>query len=79
MFLKKRREKRPECPLCRGPMEEGAVMERGSGVRPQQVWVPAGGAPEPRPGELHASPRRGPLPVRALRCPSCGFLAFYAS
>ena len=77
MYLKRERAEQPRCPQCRGTLEEGAVMERGSTVRPQQVWIPTASA-LPQAAELQVTPRQAPRPVRTLRCSRCGFVASYA-
>lgn len=68
----------PTCPRCRGPMEEGYVLDLGnSNRRHQETWVE--GAPESSFWRGLKTEGRENLPVTTWRCRACGCLESYAN
>ena len=65
------------CSKCQKTMEEGHVPDIGRNSATQSVW--ARGPAEPR-GFFGGIRFKGKeqVPLTAYRCPSCGYVEFYA-
>ena len=67
----------PECPKCSTVMERGHIPDAAQGVVLESSWAP--GDPEARRYiggiKYHADEL---IPFIAYRCPSCGYVEFYA-
>jgi hypothetical protein len=67
----------PRCPKCEKPMEVGHVPDSAHGHILQSSW--AAGEAETRRffGGIKYHPDEV-IPLSAYRCPSCGYVEFYA-
>jgi DNA-directed RNA polymerase subunit RPC12/RpoP len=70
-------DSRPRCPKCQKPMDRGHVPDLAHGQILQSNWAP--GEPERRRffGGIKYNAREL-IPLSAYRCPSCGYVEFYA-
>ncbi len=67
----------PECPVCRVRMAEGHVLQQvSSGRRELLRWTD--GAPEKSALSGFKVKGRKQLDVEVFRCPSCGWLIWFA-
>ena len=67
----------PRCPKCQKPMERGHVPDASHGQVLETSWAP--GEPERRRFVGGIKYRAGEvIPVRAYRCPECGYVELYA-
>ncbi len=67
----------PECPACRVKMEEGYVLENTNSNQWKRIaWMEG----EPQKGLLGGYRIKGvrSIPTVTYRCPSCGWLIWFA-
>ena len=67
----------PQCPKCGTSMDRGHIPDAAHGMVLELSWAP--GEPETRRFvggiKYHADEL---IPFRGYRCPSCGYVEFYA-
>lgn len=66
----------PDCPKCRGVMEEGFIKDESYGMSYASLWVE--GAPETSFWTGTKTKGKEQLVVRTFRCTNCGYLESYA-
>ena len=65
------------CPKCQKTMEEGHVPDHGHNSATQSVWSHGHAEPRRFIGGIKFK-RKEQIPLTVYRCPSCGFVEFYA-
>lgn len=66
----------PECPKCRGAMEEGFIKDQDYGSVRTSKWVE--GPPEKSFWEGTKTRGKTQVDVQTFRCTGCGYLESYA-
>jgi len=67
----------PRCPKCEKSMEQGHTPDRAHGAVRESAWAP-GPAVEQRFFGGIKYKANAMIPLSAYRCPSCGYVEFYA-
>ena len=67
----------PRCPKCQKTMERGHIPDRGRNQVYQTGWSRGGPERQRFFGGIKFRPKEQ-LPLTAFRCPSCGYVEFYA-
>ena len=66
----------PDCPKCRGRMEEGFIKDEGYGTSHPSKWVE--GTPEKSFWTGLKTRGKEQVEIRTFRCTQCGYLESYA-